>query len=183
MRQAMQTEKEQMLEWLIRSLSDPAKKDAASRVLRDLAESDDANLKSLRDVSREQVLEGAIALRPVYDKVVAMMDAPPAEMKDPESVLAGLSPAARSLGMGLLPAAMKCRTREIVYQTRLAMLKAAFAAVRGGAEELKAEALRDPHADGAFLFEKTDGGFRLVSKTLESDGKPVTMVVGPEVSK
>jgi len=183
MRRAMQTEKECFLEWLIRGLSGPAKKETALRILKVLAESDGPNLKALGDVPAEQVRDGAIALRPVYDKIAAMMDLPLAEMKDPESLLAGLSPAARALGMGLLPAAMKCRQREVDHQTRLAMFKAAIAVVRSGPGELRAESLKDPFAGGPFSYEKTAGGFRLVSKTLDREGKPLALEVGTTAKK
>jgi len=111
------------------------------------------------------------------------MDLPPAEMTDPQSLLAGLSPVARALGMGLLPAAMNCRQVEVAHQTRLAMFKAAIAVVRGGPEVLKAETHKDPYAGGAFSYEKTPGGFRLLSKTTGRDGKPVTLDVGQAASK
>ena len=148
-----------------------------------MAESDGPNLKALGDVPAEQVRDGAIALRPVYDKIAAMMDLPPAEMKGPDSLLAGLSQPARVLGMGLLPAAMACRKNEVAHQTRLATLRAAIAVVRGGPDQLKAESLKDPYASGPFSYEKTAGGFRLVSKTLDRQGKPVTLEVGPGSSK
>ena len=178
MRRAMQSEKQWLLEWLIQNLSDPAKKGTSATMLRDLVDSDDTNLKALSGVPPKQVRDGAIALRPIYDQVADMMDLPPAQMKDPESLLAGLSPTARSLGMGLLPAAMKCRQREVDHQTQLAMFKAAIAVVRGGPGELKAESLKDPFAGGPFSYEKTAGGFRLVSKTLDREGKPLTLEVG-----
>jgi hypothetical protein len=107
-----------------------------------------------------------------------MMDLPPAEMKQPESLLAGLTPAGRALGMGLLPAAMKCRQNEVAHQTRLAMFKAAIAVVQSGPEVLNTETHKDPYASVPFSHEKTPGGFRLVSKTLDREGKPVTLDVG-----
>jgi hypothetical protein len=117
-------------------------------------------------------------LRPIYDKITAMMDRPPAEMKSAETLLAEVGPPARALGMGLLPAAIACRTNEMAHQTRLAMLKAAMAVVRGGPEALKDESFKDPYSDGPFAYEKTPGGFRLASKTRDRDGKPVTMEFG-----
>jgi hypothetical protein len=178
MRRCMQVEKESLLEGFIREISKPGGKQRMADVIKSLGGPEDANVKAIEKVSREELRDGAIALRPVYDKVAAMMDLPPAEMKDPQSLLAGLSPAARALGMGLLPAAMNCRQSEVTHQTKLVMLKAAIAVVRGGPEALKAEAHKDPYADGAFSYEKTPGGFRLISKTPGRDGKPVTLDVG-----
>jgi len=183
MRRAMQVEKESLLEGFIRDLSGPGGKEKVASFQKAIGADGASHFKVLRAFSRDQLLDGLIALRPVYDKIVAMMDRPPAEIKGPETMLAGLSPAARALGLWLLPAAVACRTNEAAHQTRLAMLKAALAVVRRGPEALKAEALNDPYAGGPFSYEKTSGGFRLVSKTLEREGKPVTLEVGPRPSK
>jgi hypothetical protein len=55
--------------------------------------------------------------------------------------------------------------------------------VRGGPGELKAESLKDPFAGGPFSYEKTAGGFRLVSKRLDREGKPLTLEVGRTANK
>jgi hypothetical protein len=178
MRRAIQVEKECYLDSFVRELSKPGGKERTAEVLRSLGPPEDPNVKVLEKASSEELRDGAIALRPVYDKAAAMMDLPPAQMKDPESLLAGLTPVARALGMGLLPAAMNCRQIEVAHQTRLAMLQAAIAVVRHGPDVLKAQAPKDPYAGVPFSCEKTPGGFRLVSKTLGRDGKPVTLDVG-----
>jgi hypothetical protein len=183
MRQAMQSEREYLLEAFIRDLSGPNAKDKMTWILKEIGGSQDLNLKKVQGVSIEQLRDGLIALRPIYDEVAAMMDRPPAGMKTPETLLAGLSPVARALGMGLLPAVVACRTSEAAHQTRLAMLKAVQAVVRRGPDALKAESLKDPYAGGPFSYEKTADGFRLVSKTLDRDRKPVTLEVGQRTSK
>lgn len=183
MHRAMESEKECLLEPFIRDLSRPEGKEKAMSLLKSLGDEKDPNRKALRDFSREQLLEGLIALRPLYDKIAAMMDRPPAEMKSVESLLAGTSPAARALGMGLLPASVACRASEVTHQTRLAMFKAALAVVRSGPEQLKAEGFNDPYAGGPFSYEKTAAGFRLTSKTKDRDGKPIVLEVGRTASK
>jgi len=183
MRRAMEVEKECLLEGFIRDLSGPGGKEKLASFQKSIGADGDPNVKALRAFSREQLLDGLIALRPIYDRLATMMDRPPAEMKATESLLAGLSPAARALGMALLPAAAACRTNEVAHQTRLAMLKAALAVVRRGPEALRAEALKDPYAGGPFSYEKTAGGFRLVSKTLDRDRKPITLEVGQRPPK
>ncbi len=182
-RQAMQIEREYLLEAFIRDLSGPNAKEKMAWILKEIGGSQDPNLKKLGGVSLEQFRDGLIALRPIYDEIAAMMDRPPAEMKTPETLLAGLSPVARALGMGLLPAVLACRTNEAAHQTRLAMLKASMAVVRRDPEALKAESLKNPYAGGSFSYEKTADGFRLVSKTLDRDRKPVTLEVAQRASK
>jgi len=183
MHRAMEIEKECLLEPFIRDLSGPEGKEKAISLLKSLGDEKDPNRKALRGFSREQLLEGLKALPPVYDKIAVMMDRPPAEMKSVESLLAGVSPAARALGMGLLPAAVACRTHEVIHQTRRAMFEAPLAVVRGGPEQLKAEAWKDPYAGGPFSYEKTAPGFRLTSKTKDRDGKAIVLEVGRSESK
>jgi len=183
MHRAMETEKECLLEPFIRDLSGPEGKEKAMSLLKSLGDEQDPNRKALRDFSREQLLEGLTALRPLYDRIAAMMDRPPAEMQSVETLLAEMNPVARALGMGLLPAAVACRTNEVAHQTRLAMLKAALAVVRGGPEQLKAEGFKDPYAGGPFSYEKTAAGFRLTSKTKDRDGKAIVLEVGRTASK
>ena len=183
MRRAMETERECLLETFIRDLSGPNAKEKMAWIVKEIGGSKDPNVKDLRGVSLEQFRDGLISLRPIYDEIAAKMDRPPAEMKAPEAMLSGLSPAAKALGMGLLPAAVACRTNEAAHQTRLVMLKAALAVVGRGPEALKADAFKEPYAVRPFSCEKTAVGFRLVSRTLDRDRKPVTLEVGQKASK
>lgn len=183
MRQAVQAEKDYLIEGAIRALAGPEAKEKAELILKVIAANDDAKSRQLRETSPQQLRDAVIALRPVFDKVVPMMDRPPTEVESPDTLLAGLNQPAQAAGMRLLPPVLVCRTTEAAHQTRLAMLKAAVAVVRSGPDALKRESFKDPYGGGPFSYEKTSGGFRLVSKTLDRDGKPVTMEFGQELSK
>ncbi len=180
MRQAIQSEKEFLLEGFIRDLSGPNAKEKVAALLKGISDNDAAVSKWLQEAPAEQIRDAAIALRPVYDKIAAMMEGPPAEVKSPETLLAGLNGPARALGMGLLPTVLACRVSEAAHQTRLAMLKAAVAVARHGREALRNESFQDPYGGGPFAYEKTPGGFRLVSKTRDRDGKAVILEVGQQ---
>jgi len=178
MRRAVHAEKDYLIGGVIRDLSGADAKAKAAWILKEIASQDDADSKRLREASAQQLRDALVALGPVCDEIAAMMNRPPAEIKSPETLLSGLNPTARTLGMRLLDPVVKCRTNEAAHQTRLAMLKAAIAVVRGGPESLKGESLKDPYGGGPFAYEKTPGGFRLASKTNDRDGKPVTMEFG-----
>jgi hypothetical protein len=180
-RRAMQIEKECLLEGFIRDLSDASRREKLASIVKDIPGSEGAD-KALWEASPEQLSDAAIALRPVCDKVIAMLDQPGRALDPTQTLLAGLSKPARALGMLLFPSVEASRASEADHHTRLAMLKAALAVVGGGPEALKAASLKDLYADGPFSYEKTAGGFRLVSKH-DRDGKPVTLDIGQGPSK
>jgi hypothetical protein len=82
---------------------------------------------------------------------------------------------ANPLAASLLPAMISCVDAEHRVQTRVAMLRAALAVVRGGPEALKD--IKDPASTGSFEYRVLDGGFELRSK-LQQLGKPVALTVG-----
>jgi len=181
--QAVIGEKQVYLEWLIRTLSEPGGKEKMLRLSDGLGEQ---ALKALKGLSEEQLREGAVNLRPVYDKLAAAVDLPLPEAEKAEKDLmseAQLRGPARTVALWVLPAALPVRSAEIKQLTRWAMLNAAIAVCESGEAALSAESHKDPILGGPFQYEKTPHGFRLQSKTLETDGRPLTLEVGRSAGK
>lgn len=178
MADAVRLEKQAMLEWFISQLSEPGGMDAVFAIV---GNEDNSNVKELRNYSQPELLQAAIALRPIYDKLSLLMELAPADLekkaeaaavepqfKGPVKYLAGL----------LLPAVIAARTSEAAHDTRLALLKAAIAVVTQGESALKSPSLKDPFGDGPFGYRKVTGGFELQSELVARDGSRVKLAVG-----
>jgi hypothetical protein len=123
------------------------------------------------------------AIRVYYREMEKVTDLPPVERDArvneleksvrPQSVLAQI----------LLPAIHRVFNVRDRARAKHAMLRAAIATQRGGAERLKEPALADPYGKGPFEYRKTSGGFELQSKLKDDAGKPVTVTVGDPVAK
>jgi hypothetical protein len=175
--QAVLGEKEIYLEWFIKTVSEPGGKETIVRLHRHVQ---DGSMKPIEALSQEQLRQGAIQLRPFYDKLAEIAKLPLAEAEKAAEDLqseAKLHGPARPLAELLLPSVTAGRRNEIVHLTRLALLKAAIAVCQDGPQALLAEAHKDPFPGVPFQYEKTASGFRLHSKTL-ADGKPMTLEVG-----
>jgi hypothetical protein len=125
-------------------------------------------------------------LRPVYDKLAAIMELPLADAKKAEKDLLSekqLPGVACVLAKAFLPAAIPVRRAEIEQLTRRAMLKAAIAVCENGEAALVLESHKDPSTGVPFQYQKTPNGFCLQSTTLEADGKPITFEVGCAVGR
>jgi hypothetical protein len=176
-RQVIMGEKEVYLEWLIRTLSQPGGKETMLRLGRNFGE---RRFSELPGLSQEQLREGAIALRPVYDKLAEIVELPlPEAQKAEKELMAGdLRGSARAVSQTVLPAAVPVRQVELGHLSRLAMLKAAIAVCLDGEAVISAEAHLDPYDGEPFQYQKTPQGFRLQSKVVDGAGNPVVLEVG-----
>lgn len=146
----------------------------------------ESSLKKLDALSLEQLREGAVNLRPVYDRLAAIADLPLPEAEKAEKDLMSpgqLQDPARTISLAVLPSAVAVRRGEISRLARWAMFKAAMAVCEQGEVALSSELHQDPAAGGRFRYEKTPGGFRLHAKTVEPDGQPLTLEVGHSANK
>lgn len=176
--QAILGEKRIYLEWFIRTLSEPGGKETILRLHRN---TDDPALKVIQALPQDQLRQGAIELRPFYDKLAEMAKLPLAEAENASKALmseSSLHGPARPLGQLLLPAVEAVRRAEINHLTRLALFKAGMAVCQDGRPALAVEAHKDPFTGVPFQYEKTPAGFRLQSITLAPDGKPIALEVG-----
>jgi hypothetical protein len=125
-------------------------------------------------------------LRPVYDRLAAIVELPLAEAEKAEKQMMSeeqLRGPARVVAQIVLPAALPVRRAEINHLTRWAMLKAAIAACENGEAALSLTSHKDPCTGVPFQYQETPNGFRLQSKTLEADGKPIALEVGCAVGR
>ena len=118
-----------------------------------------------------------IRLRPTYDRLAEIIEMPYPEAekatKDLESGEYGLT---RQIGFGLN--FLGIVRKVIKFRVHQAMFRAAVAVCRDGEGALQNEAYREPYAGVPFKYEKTVDGFRLVSKTIDKSGEPITFEVG-----
>jgi hypothetical protein len=77
----------------------------------------------------------------------------------------------------LLPAMDKVIATQRRSDVRMAMLMAGIAVVERGPEKIAD--FKDPFGDGPFGYKKLKTGFELSSKLMH-EGKPVTLMVGPQ---
>jgi hypothetical protein len=177
LRQAVIAERDLFLEPMIRDLSKPGAKKMMEKLFADAKE-----MKVLKDLSEEQILEGAIGMRPLYEKFAAMMELPPSEIKQAEDkILAdpNLSGPTRTMARLFAPAFVPMAQQEVNHNLRLALLRAAIGVQQQGEKALRDPACLDPLAKAAFQYEKTSRGFRLQSKTPNPQtGKPIALETG-----
>ena len=188
MRQAILGERDFFLDPLIDDLSKPGGKEKAFAQFGILDFNDphlDPDYKAIKKMSSEQLLEGAIGVRPFYEKMAALTELPPSEFKRiKEQVEADLADphmkeTTRTIAKMILPAIVPAMQNEARHKLQLAMLKAAIAVQLQGPEALSNPAYLDPFAKAAFQYEKLDGGFRLQSKTPNPrTDKPITLEIG-----
>ena len=183
MSQAMRMEKAILLEWFIDQVSRPGGKEQLLGMLKNqLGETDQDELAKYKALSQQEMVDGLIELRAVYDQLIELLERSPGKLVDcAENLIEKekLTAPAKMFASFILPAVGAMRRSEAPYQTRQVMLKAAIAVVKGDESQLKRKELHDPYGDGPFEYAKTKGGFTLRSKLLDRQGKPVVLRVGP----
>jgi hypothetical protein len=178
MSEAIHAEKEVFLGGFIRKLGE---KDGRERLLKMLGQADEPEIAALAKLSTAELLKAANDMRAVYDRLAKIVLLPPEEVrKAQDDLLADPSLDRRVVQVAemLMPAVDAARRAEAVYQTRLAMLKAAVALVDGGRRALRREEHHDPYGDGPFKYSAFEGGFVLTSKLEGRDEKPVSLTFG-----
>ncbi len=184
---SMRMEKILLLEWFIDKFSKPGGKELILDTWQNqVAEVDEEDLARYKAMSPQEIVDGLIELREVYDKLGEMMQQPPSEVDGAAEDLlkkGRFSDVANEFGSAILPAVGKMRRTEASFQTKQVMFKAAIAVVKKGQSELEREEFRDPYGEGPFKYSKTTGGFTLQSKLLDRNGKPVVLNVGPAVGE
>jgi hypothetical protein len=183
MRDAILKERELFIDPVIHILSTPGGKENMLKVLDGSGES----LNAIRNLSSKQLLEGVIALRSFYEKLAALCELPPSEIADAEKQLlanSDLKEPGRAWARLLMPTIGLAMQAEAKAKLRLALLKAAIAVRQHGPETLANTAYHDPFAKTPFSYEKSNGGFRLQSKTLDpKTGRTMTLETGKGFGK
>jgi hypothetical protein len=181
--QAVLAERDMFLDPIIKLLSQPGGKEKVFEQFGGLPGNDPVT-QALRGMSREQLLEGVIGVRPYYDKLAKLMEQGHSQMKKNEETVAkwladpNLKEPTRTMAKMVLPgiAALKA---EVRYKLSLALLRAAIAVQLEGPEALSNPAYHDPFANAPFQYEKLTGGFRLQSKTPNPvTNKPLALETG-----
>jgi hypothetical protein len=183
-RQAVLGERDLFIDPIIRVLSQPDGKEKMFQEFGDV-DAGDPSVKALKALSREQLLEGAKGVRPLYDKLAALMDQPLADVKKNEEKLAAwladpsLSEPTRAMAKMILPGYSGVMKADVRYKLCLRLLRAAVAVKLEGPEALSNPAYHDPFANAPFQYEKLGDGFRLQSKTPNpKTGKPLALKTG-----
>jgi hypothetical protein len=135
----------------------------------------DESLKKAQ--SFEQVITQLEAFQSVYDELEALVALPPAEFDAKFPAFVKKAGAANPMAKLLLPAMDKDIETQRRSDVRMAMLMAGIAVVERGPEKIAD--FKDPFGDGPFGYKKLKTGFELSSKLMH-DGKPVTLMVGPQ---
>jgi len=181
--QAVLGERDIFLDPIIKLLSKPGGKEKMFEQF-GIVDANDPVIKALKGMSREQLLEGAVGMRPLYEKLAALMELPLSKTgKDEEKVSAWLADPSvkettRTMAKTLLPGIVALKA-EVRQKLCLALLKAAVAVQQHGPEALSNPAYHDPYANAAFQYEKLKDGFRLRSKTPNPrTGKPMSLETG-----
>jgi hypothetical protein len=185
-RQAVLGERDLFIDPIIRVLSKPDGKEKMFQAFGEVDANDPA-IKALKSLSREQLLEGAKGVRPLYDKLAALMDQPIADVKKNEEKLAAwladpaLNESARAMAKVTLPGYGAVIRADVRYKLCLRLLRAAVAVRLEGPEALSNPAYHDPFANAPFQYEKLGDGFRLTSITPNpKTDKPLILETGKE---
>lgn len=180
---AMRMEKVYLLEWFIDQVSKPGGKQLLLGMLgNQVAEVNEEDLAKYRAISQQKIVDGLIELRGVYDKLIEIMKRPPDEVDEfAENLIEKqkLTGPAQMFASFILPAIGKMRRSEATHQTQQVMLKAAIAVLKDDRSQLERKELHDPYGEGPFEYAKTKAGFKLRSKLLDRQGKPVVLGIGP----
>lgn len=183
-RQVILAERDLCFDPLIRDLATPA---GRAKVLTAFDVARDPSLKAIMDLSSEQLLEGAIRVRPLYEKLAASCELPPSEVdKAFKELLAdsNMKGPAQTLARMLVPAIVPVTQAEVGAKLRLALFKAVIAARRQGPEILADAVYHDPFAKAPFVYEETGSGFCLRTKTPNPrTGRPITLELGKGLSE
>lgn len=126
--------------------------------------------------SPRQLAERLVQLRPLYDQLPDALKLP---QEQAHARLAEIRKQAQGIPMGTFIVSDYSRVydKHRAAQARLAMLRAAVAALQGGEEQLRN--FPDPATGQPFGYHAMANGFELQS-TLTLEGKPVTLRVGQE---
>jgi hypothetical protein len=183
-KQAVLGERDLFLDPVVRTLSQPDGKEKMFQEFGD-GNANDPATNALRALSREQLLEGAKGVRPLYDKLAALMEQPLADVKKNEEKLAAwladpsLNEPTRAMAKMILPGYTGVMKANVRYRLCLSLLRAAVAVKLEGPEALSNPAYHDPFANAPFQYEKLGDGFRLQSKTPNpKTGKPLALEAG-----
>ena len=175
---AILTEKEVFLGWLIRELR---KEGGKEKLLQLFDDSKDPAAAALKALPRTELLKSAIESRAFYDKMARIALLPLEEVKKAEADLIadpGLEGPVAHFAKMLAPGVFAGRRAEAECQARLALLEAAVAVAGRGKEALRRKEHRDPFGQGPFEYTPFDGGFELASKLADRQGKPISITAG-----
>jgi hypothetical protein len=175
----MRVERESFLDWALTRLkrmkdSDPWKQQVLQPMSSSPESATDVDaLVAASGGTREGVIKQLEGLRPYYEEIARIYSLPRDQFR---AKLAELEKRTEGnpLAKAVLPSMTRVYDRDAAGRTRMTLLKAAIAVVRGGAE--KAKEFKD--AGGAPIeYQSTPDGFELRS-TVTDDDQPVTLKVG-----
>jgi hypothetical protein len=179
--QCMRVERDSFLEWAVSHLRRMTDQDPwKERVLGPFAANESQGSKDKVDKvvaacggTREGVLRQFEAMRPFYEEMGRILRLPRDEFR---AKFAELQERAKGnpVAAEVLPSMTKVYDRDAAGRTRMTMLRAAIAVVRGGPD--KARDFNDA-AGNPLEYTATADGFELRSKVVD-DEKPVTLKVG-----
>ena len=180
---AMRMEKMLLLEWFIEKVSRPGgKKELLDMLENQLEDVDEEELAKYKAVSQQEIVDGLIELRAIYEELIEVLKRSPEEVEEFADNLIEkkkLTGPAKMFASFILPAVGNIRRSEATHQTQQLMLEAAIAVVKDGRSQLERKELHDPYGEGPFEYAKTKAGFKLRSKLLDRQGKPVVLGIGP----
>ncbi len=181
MRQAMgAAEKKYLVGWLVQRLKaiDPTKKGWEDEILRLFVWEPKARaiLNAAGHPTPAKMVAVFQKLDGFYDELAKLPARPWNEVEGKVTALTRKARAANPLGDLVLPNAARLFAAEGRAVTRLALLKAAVAVVRGGPDQVKGSS--EPYGKGPFAYRVLPKGFELRSH-VSFQGQPVTLTVGP----
>ena len=174
----MRVERDSFLDWAVTHLRQMTDQDPwKQKVLQPMSSSENAAqldaIIAAAGGTREGMIRQFEALRPYYQEMATILRLPRDEFRAKFADIRGRvegNPVAKAI----FPAVEKVYDRDAAGRTRMTLLKAAIAVVRGGGD--RAREFKD--AGGAPIeYVATADGFELRSKVTD-DGKPVTLKVG-----
>jgi hypothetical protein len=177
--QTLTNEQEQFIGWSIRWLKEQERTGGLRAKVKELllgAEESAELMALVDDNSAARLVQALEGLGPFFDEQRRLAGLPRDQFlaQWPE---AQKKQAVNAAAKAMLPALLKVVDARDRYRARFAMLKAAVAIARDGRGALAQH--RDPFGQGPFEYTARPEGFELRSK-LTFDGKPVTLVVGPQ---
>lgn len=143
---------------------------------------DAARIRAAGVPTLENMLAAIATIKTYLAELEKLTDLPPGPQDARLAELKKQTAQAHPLADILMPNPAKVFETRRRWQARRAMLEAAVAVARDGAEALKRKEHADPFGQGPFEYRKTEGGFELQSK-LTYEGKPVALTVGEGAKK
>ena len=174
----MRVERDSFLDWAVTHLRQMTDQDPwKEKVLTPMSSPENAGqldaIIAAAGGTREGMIRQFEALRPIYQEMATILRLPRDEFRARLSDIQRRVDA-NPVATAVLPSMQKVYDRDAAGRTRMTMLKAAVAVVRGGGD--RAREFKD--AGGAPLeYVATADGFELRSKVVDDD-KPVMLKVG-----